>query len=401
MHEKLIVMKRYLIVHYGEIGLKGANVDYFVEKLCSFMKLKLEKKFQAKFVFKHSLRRLMALLPDNFVEKDYVELLSKISGIKNFKFVYEGPSSIEELSAEIWKNLPGDIFESENPPKSFKVEVKRSMLLPLKSFEAARDIGAYLLENGINLKVSLKHPEFVVDVEFFNNHGYFSFKKYAGPGGFPTGSQSKLISLISSGFDSPVAAYFMMRRGARVIFVHFHGYPYTDKDEMEQVKDIVKILSDYQLSTRLYLVPFGEFQKAIGTNLEIPGKLRTVLYRRMMLMVAQQLAKKEGAKGLITGDNYGQVASQTPENIFAIHDASSIPLFQPLIAFDKEDIIRVAEKIGTAEVSKLPCKDSCTMFMPKSPELRARVSELRGIEQNFAADDWVSKLVEQVEILAF
>lgn len=392
-------MKRYLIVHYSEIGLKGANADYFVDKLRNFMRLKLEQRFKTNYILKHSLRRLIALLPENFVEKDYVDLLSKIPGIKNFKFVYEGAVGVDELSPQIWANLPQEILKSDNPPKTFKVSVKRSMTLPLKSFEVARDIGAYLLESGLDLKVNLKNPEFVVDVEFFNNHGYFSFQKYDGQGGFPPGSQSKLISLISSGFDSPVAAYLMMRRGARIIFTHFHGYPYTDKDEMEQVKEIVKTLSVYQLSTKLYLIPFGKFQKAIGTNLDIPGKLRTVLYRRMMLMVSQEIAKMEEAKGIVTGDNYGQVASQTPENIFAIHDASSIPLFQPLISFDKEDIIRVAERIGTSDISKLPCKDSCTMFMPKSPELKARVSELRKIEEKLPIQDWIKELIEQAEII--
>lgn len=390
-------MKRFLIIHYAEIGLKGANKDYFVGKLNSFVKLRLEKKFRKTFVVKHSLGRLMTLLHENFEEAEYVEILKRIPGVKNFKFCYEADLLLDKLAEEVWRNLPNSFLEAGNGEHSFKVSVKRSMTLPFKSFEAERDIGAVLLEKGLNMRVSLKSPDFVVDIEFFNDHGYFSFKKYSGIGGFPPASQSKLVAMISSGFDSPVAAYMMMRRGARVIFVHFHGYPYTDKDEIAQVKDLVKILSEYQLNTKLYLVPFGKIQRSIATNLDVPARYRTVLYRRTMLRIAQEIAHKEQAKGLITGDSYGQVASQTPENIFAIHQASIIPLFQPLIGFDKEEITQLAEKIGTYDISKLPCKDTCTMFMPKSPEIRAKISEVKKFEESLPIDDFVSEAMAGLE----
>ncbi len=380
-------MKRSLIIHYGEIGLKGANKDYFVKKLKKAVKTRLEKRFRKVFDVKYTLGRILVDLPDRFVEEKYAEVLGRIFGIKNFKFTYVGNVKIEKLAEQIWKKMP----KFEKRPENFRVKVKRSMELPYKSIDAEREIGALLLDKGLDLKVKLKDSDFIVDVELFNNNGYFSYCTYRGHGGFPSNSQGKLVSLISSGIDSPVASFSMMRRGARVIFVHFHGYPYTDKEEMNQTKEIVEILSKYQFDTKLYLIPFGKIQKAIAVNKDIPAKPRTVLYRRMMLRIAEAIAKKEKAKGLITGDNYGQVASQTPGNMFAIHDASKIPVFQPLIGFDKEDIIKIAEKIGTFEISKLPCKDSCSMFMPKHPELKANIHDLRIYEEKLPLDDWVKQ----------
>lgn len=389
-------MKRCLLVHYGEIGLKLGNKDYFVSRLMRNIKTKFKESFERNFFIEHTLDRFLIPLEDDFDEDKYISVLNKIFGIKNFSFVFVGSTDIEKLVEEIWTNLPEEICEEKT--KTFRVKVKRSMKMPLNSMEMERKIGALLLERGLDMKVKLKNPDFVVTVEFFNEHGYFAFKKHEGAGGLSSGTQGKLVATISAGIDSPVAAYRMMRRGARIIFVHFHGYPYTDKDEMEQVKELVQILSKYQEGTKLYLVPFGFIQKSISTNLEVPARMRTLLYRRMMLRIAEKICFKERAKGIVTGDNFGQVASQTPENIFAIHDVTTIPLFQPLIGDDKEEIIEIAKKIGTFEISKLPCKESCTMFMPRSPELRANARDLLKYEESLPIDEWMQKAVKESEL---
>lgn len=388
-------MKRCLLIHYGEIGLKLSNKDYFVGKLKQRIKLKLEKRFRMNFVVKHSLGRLLIPLENSFDEKAYVDVLSRIFGIKNFKFCYLGAANIQELGGQILALLP------EERPSNFRVKVKRSMTMDMKSVEMEREIGAMLLRGGFEVPVKMKGAEFIVDIEFLNEMSYVSFKKHEGVGGLSGNSQGKLISLISAGIDSPVASYKMMKRGARIIFVHFHAYPYTDKHEMEQVKDLVEILGDYQFGTKLYLVPYGDIQRAIATNLEIPDKVRIILYRRTMIRIAEKIAKKEKAKGLVTGDSFGQVASQTPENLYAVHDASTIPLFQPLISFDKEDVIKIAEEIGTFEISKLPCKDTCTMFMPKKPEIRANVYDIRDYEKSLPLDEWVEKALKDSELVTF
>ncbi len=386
-------MKRCLLIHYGEIGLKLGNKDYFVSKLMRNIKTKLKENFGRNFFVEHTLDRFLIPLDDDFEEAKYVSVLNKIFGIRNFSFVFVGSLDVEKLADEIWDSLQSEI--GTDGPQTFRVTVKRSMKMPLNSMEMERKIGALLLSKGLDMKVKLKNPDFVVNVEFFNEHGYFSFKKYEGPGGLSSGTQGKLIATLSAGIDSPVAAYKMMRRGARVIFVHFHGYPYTDKDEMEQVEELVEILSEYQEGTKLYLVPFGFIQKSISTNTDVPARVRTILYRRMMLRIAEKICFKQRAKGIVTGDNFGQVASQTPENIFAIHAVTTVPLFQPLIGCDKEEIIEIAKRIGTFEISKLPCKESCTMFMPKSPELRANIKELEGCEKNLPLEEWIKKALEE------
>lgn len=386
-------MKRYLLVHYSEIALKGSNLQYFLDRLHRRLKYVLEKAFRQTFVVKHCLKRFLIELSAEFDEKAYSDAMKTVFGVKNFSFVFGGSIDFEKLAGEIWKEMP-DVAEYKN----FCVRVKKSQILTLKSFEVEREIGAGLIELGLKLPVKLKEPELLINIEFFNDIAYFSFKKYPGEGGLPANTGGKLVSLISGGFDSPVAAYRMMKRGARVIFVHFHAYPYTDMDEINHVKDLVKILSAYQFDTKLYLVPFGEIQKEISKNLGVPAKIRTILYRRLMLRIAEKIAFKEKAKGLVTGDNFGQVASQTSENIFVIDEAASIVVYRPLISFDKDEIIRESVAIGTHEISQLPCKDACTMFAPKVPEIRANLRDILEVEKELPLAGWIDEALESAEV---
>lgn len=379
------------------MALKGSNLDYFLKKLRLMIRDKLQKEFKIPFKIKHILGRFLIPMEDGIDYEKVMRIISRICGISNFQFVYEGSADIEKLGNEIWDNIESHADEC----KTFVVRVKRSQLMDCSSCEAEARIGAILLEKGINKKAKMKGADLEINVEIFNGKGYFSYKKIGGVCGMPSNSGSKLVCMISGGIDSPVAAYKMMRRGARVIFVHFSGYPYTDQDELEHVKEIVGILSGYQFDTKLYIVPFGEIQKTIATTLEIPAKLRVLLYRRMMLRIAEKISLKNEAKGVVTGDSYGQVASQTAENIFAIHEVSKIPLYQPLIAYDKDEIIRIAEEIGTYEISKLPCKDTCSMFSPKKPEIRASVGEILDAEKFLEIDDVVEKAFDGKEIFSY
>lgn len=358
---------------------------------------KLHKNFEKDFSVKYVLGRFLIPLPVKFKEEQYVEVLERICGIANFQFVYEGALELKNLGAQIYKSM-GEFTENL---KTFVVRVKRSQILPYSSCVAEAELGAQLLNRGINKKVKLKGADLEINVEFFNEHGYFSYKKYAGTCGMPSNSGSKLVCMISGGIDSPVAAYRMMRRGARIVFVHFSGYPYTDQEEIGHVEEIVEILSGYQLYTKLYIVPFGKIQKGIATTLEIPAKLRVVLYRRMMLRIADQISYKNQAKGIVTGDSFGQVASQTPENLFAIHDVTKIPIYQPLISFDKNEIIDIAEKIGTFEISKLPCKDTCSMFSPKNPEIKAAVKDVERVEKYLKIKSLVKGALSDTKVIYF
>ncbi len=390
-------MDRYILAHYSEIGLKKSNKPYFVKKLIANIKEKLEKKFSQTFKVQEVLSRIVIPLDCDFVEEEYVNVLKKIFGLKNFQFVYEGSKELKELGPQICANLPEEMKQLADKGRSFRVRVKKSQKLAVTSVEMERELGAVLLRNGIGMSVQMKHPNFDVNVEIFNNKSFYSYKKYQGLGGMSACTGDRLIAMISAGIDSPVAAFRMMRRGARVVFLHFHAYPFTDESEITNVKKLVSLLSDYQTQTVLYLCPFGEIQKQIATNLDIPPKIRVVLYRRMMIRVSERVAKIKKCKGVITGDSYAQVASQTAQNLFAIHQASSIPLFQPLISFDKDEIINVANQIGTFDVSKLPCKDTCSMFMPEHPELSANVYDLEKLEKNLPIDDWIDDLIANLE----
>jgi tRNA uracil 4-sulfurtransferase len=392
-------MKRELLIHYGELGLKGENKQYFVKKLKEFLRAKLQKFSEGDFSIIETLGRIMIPLLPDFDEDKYVEILSAVPGVKNFQFVYTGPIEFEKLGKKIWKELEPQLNDMSGD--SFRVKVKRSQLYPKKTPEIERELGAVLLRNGIDRKVKMKGADLEVNVELFNETGFFSFKKYKGLGGLPSNTGSKLICMLSSGIDSPVAAYKMIKRGARVIFLHFHAYPYADLNQMEHVKELVEILSKYQFDTKLYMVPFGEIQKKIAVTKEIPAKYRVVLYRRLMFRIAEKFAKKNRAKGLVTGENFGQVASQTAENMFAIQECTSIPIYQPLISMDKEEIINEAEKIGTFEISKLPCDDTCTMFSPKKPVLKADPYDLRKLEEFLLVEEMVEKAFEETEVIEF
>ena len=386
-------MKKILILHYSEIGLKRSNAPYFVEKLRKRLKFVLEKRFRVTVVVKHVLSRLLIELPEDFVESEWVEEVMKVSGVRYFAFTYCGSVDIEELGEQMWSVLP-----EREQLATFRVQCKRSMPMKMKSPEIERELGAILLRKGIDLKVKLKGADLVVNVEFFNDKSYFSFQRYEGLGGLPANSGGSLVCLLSAGFDSPVAAFRMMRRGMRVIFVHFHGYPYTNKDEMEQVREIAEILANYQFDTKLYLVPFGEVQKEISEDLKVPGKVRTVLYRRVMLKIAEAISRKDGANGLLTGDNLGQVASQTSANLFAIDAATKVVVHRPLISFDKEEILAVAKQIGTYEIGSKPCSDTCTMFAPRIPELKANVRDMEDMEAGLPVEQWVERALEEAEV---
>ena len=391
-------MKRHILIHYGEIGLKGSNRGYFVDRLKKQIRDRLQKEFKESFSVVEVLKRIVVSLPEYFDEDRCISILNAISGISNFQFVYEGALDIAEIGQQIWDNMPDVLLDDV---ANFCVRVKRSMPMDSTSIESEREIGAILLRNGIDKKVKVKNPDLEINIEFFSGRGYFSYKKYKGAGGLSPGTGGKLICLMSSGIDSPVAAYRMMRRGARVVFAHFHSYPFSDKHEMEQVKDLVEILSKYQFDTKLYLLPFGEVQKSIATNLDVPGKLRVVMYRRMMMRIAERISKNEKAKGLITGDSFGQVASQTVENMFAIHEATSIPIYQPLIALDKEEIVEISRKIETFDISKLPCKDTCSMFTPENPETKAKLYQVLESEKDFPIDDWIDDVLSKAEVIYF
>ena len=222
------------------------------------------------------------------------------------------------------------------------------------------------------------------NIEIYNNQVYYYFERIEGRRGLPSGSSGRVVSLLSSGIDSPVSSYQMIKRGCRVYFVHFHSFPLTNKASYHNAIKLAKKLTIHQYSTKIYLVPLIKVQEAIILN--APAKLRLILYRRMMLRIAERIAKREKAKALVTGESVGQVASQTLENMVAISEVVSMPILRPLVGSDKDEIIEHAKRINTFDISIEPYDDCCSYLVSENPETKANLKEVQNAEQKI--EDW-------------
>jgi thiamine biosynthesis protein ThiI len=252
---------------------------------------------------------------------------------------------------------------------------------------------------GTGKKVSLREPDLTVYIELLSKEAYYSVKKIQGPGGMPVGVSGLVACLISGGIDSPVAAYRMIKRGCRAFFVHFSGRPLVSRASEEKVRDLVQTLTAYQYQSRLMVIPFGEIQREIVLN--TPAPFRVVLYRRMMLRIAEELARKEQCWGLVTGDSLGQVASQTPENLSVVEEATQLPMLRPLIGMDKLEITDEAKRIGTYETSIEPDQDCCKLFTPPHPSTKTRIDDLRKVERAIDIPSLVKQGLEKAELSEF
>jgi thiamine biosynthesis protein ThiI len=260
--------------------------------------------------------------------------------------------------------------------------------------EIEREIGRFV-QSFHSARVDLESPECWIRIEVGEEHIYFSFEKQDGPGGLPQPLAGRVLALISGGIDSPVAAYQLMRRGCEVIFVHFHSAPYTSPASIAKVRRIVKLLNEYQMDSKLYVVGLGELQQKIVAL--APPEDRVVLYRRAMIQIAERIARKEKALSLVTGEVLGQVASQTLTNLTIIEAATSLPLFRPLIGMDKREVVDLAKKIGTYPLSILPDQDCCSYMLPPSPTTRAKRIWIEQTENELSICDYMDKIISEAQ----
>jgi thiamine biosynthesis protein ThiI len=368
-----------VLIRYHEIALKKGNRAYFTEMLKRNI-LASVKDLGAKEI--RSLPARLVLTFRNEIEPQTLsERISSVFGIANFSLVQRSERDIDQLRSQILAGLNGAHFSS------FRIDTQRGdKNFPLNSPEINRQLGAAVQEKS-GARVDLTNPEFTVYVEILPKDTFFGFNKLPGAGGLPVGASGRLLSLISGGFDSPVAAYRMMQRGCRVIFVHFHSAPYQDKTSQDKVRKLVKLLTRHQFQSRLYMVPFGEIQRQIVAAVARP--LRVVLYRRMMLRIGERIARKEKARALVTGESLGQVASQTLENMTVIQQAVTLPILRPLVGMDKQEIVDQARRIGTFETSSIPDQDCCQLFVPKHPATKARFDEVESDESKLDVNELV------------
>lgn len=381
----------YIICHYHEIALKGKNRSFFEKQLVTNIKKALPKgSFQ--FVKRISGRIIVKVSEKGKrQEKKIKNSLKNVFGIAYFALANISEQNIPKIKEKAEEILKGKRF------KTFRISTKRSKKeFYLTSQKVNEKIGEHIVKK-LKKRVNLEKPGITLFIEIVQDYVFLYTLKVKGYGGLPVGVGGKAIVLISGGIDSPVAAFLTMKRGVRVIFVHFHAHPYTDKASIEKVKRVIELLNKFQFKSKLYLVPFAFLQKEIV--LKTPAKLRVIFYRRFMLRICQEIAKKENVLALVTGDSIGQVASQTLENIKAIGEAVDIPILRPLIGQNKEEIIEKAKEIGTFNISILPHQDCCAVFLPRFAEIRANLKEVKRVEKRLDIEKLVKKAIIETLLL--
>ena len=384
-----------LIVRLSETTLKGRNRSTFEQRMANNVTAHLRP--HGAFRLKRQLARLTIIGAGDL--RLAAEVLRHLPGIANLSLAQPVPNPIDALSAAtvayVGRRLAGRSLAEGSLP--FRVQATRKHKgYPLRSQEVAARLGHALLQAYPGLKVNLTEPELVVQMEIHVDHALLFEEKLPGPGGLAVGTGGSVVCLLSGGIDSPVAAYLMMTRGLRVVYLNFHSYPFIGDQSKEKVHELVRFLARHQPRSRLYVAPFAAVQTAIRDN--CPEGLRTILYRRTMNRVANHIARRERAGALVTGESVGQVASQTLPNIRAIAEPAALPVLQPLCGLCKTEIVDRARRIGTYPISIQPFPDCCTLFQPRKPETRARLLLVHRAEERLPLDDLVADCLAGLEV---
>lgn len=384
--------ERVCLVHYHEIGLKGKNRSIFENQLVTNLKCAL-RDTPLKCV-----KRICGYILVTFeggATRDYQDLIGKVPGVARVSLAHECPRDLAEYSQAAIVSL-GEAGSFS----TFKVHAHKSSTdYPVHTLDINRQVGAALCEAFPDKKVDVHNTDVTVHVNVVQGSVYVYAVSERGAGGLPVGTAGKVVTLLSSGFDSPVATWMLGRRGAICVPIHFSGRPMVSDTSEWLTQDIVKALAPSGVVGRLYVVPFGARQREI--SLAVDQKLRIITYRRVMFSVAERIARIEGAKALVTGESLGQVASQTLENIAAVDETVSMPVLRPLIGSDKQEIIERAQQIGTYDISCQTAPDCCTLFMPRRPETHAKRDEVHEAWDSFDHEAMIEDLVDHIEYVDF
>ena len=386
-------MEHIFIVRCGEVALKGMNKPYFERMLVERIK-KLLKKFDGISVKRHE--GLIFVRADEHLDKNaIIREISKVFGVASISPAVECESTMEAIGKAAVDYMMTAI--DERGVKTFKVEAKRAdKTFPVKSPDIGRKIGAEVLKGCKVLRVDVHHPDCLLFVDVRHDKSYIYQDKIAGFGGLPLGTNGKGMSLLSGGIDSPVATWMMAKRGMMIEAVHFHSYPYTSQRAQEKVEALARIVATYCGRFRMHVVNLLPIQEKIVEN--CPEEETTILVRRFM-RIAEQLALKTDCGMLITGENLGQVASQTAEALVVTDDAVKMPVMRPLIAMDKVDIMDKAQEIGTYETSIQPYEDCCTVFLPKHPVTKPKLERILQSESRLDCEALIKAAVESEEVI--
>ena len=385
-------MYNILIVKYGEIGVKGKNRYIFENKLIKNVKniLKPIGKFN---VYKEYGRIYVDL--DGYDYEEVVEEVRKVFGI-----VGVCPAVRAEKDYNLLKELALKMLEEkiEQGYKSFKVDSRRGAKdFKLTSQEMSLDIGGYLVSQVKDkIAVDVRNPEVKIHCELRQNHVMVYSDTIPGYGGLPLGTNGRAMSLLSGGIDSPVASWMVAKRGMELECIHFHSYPFTSEKSQEKVRDLAQILAKYCGRVRLHKVNMLEIQKSIGLNCK--DEEMTIISRRFMMRIAERVAESRHCDALVTGESIGQVASQTIQGLTCTNASVKMPVFRPLIAMDKTEIIEVAQKIGTFETSILPEEDCCTVFSPKKPVTKPKLDRIEKSENKLDVEKLIQDAIDNIEV---
>lgn len=384
-------MDKVLSVSMGEIALKGGNRKYFEDRLIKQM---------SRAIKDIGFGRIYKEQGKIYIEAEDYKFPQMINRLKKvFGLVYISPcirvdkdlKEIEKATIDMMKEK----IEKDNP-KSFKVIANRSdKKFPIKSPEMCREMGGIILKNFDDLKVNVHDPDAYLYIDI-KEKAYIYTDRFNGSGGMPTATNGRGLLLLSGGIDSPVAGYLMAKRGIEISAVHYHSYPFTSERAEEKVKDLAEILSRYTGKIKMYSINILDIQKAI--NEKCNEAEMTILSRRFMMKIAERIANNHKIDALITGENLGQVASQTIQGLTVTNEAVDLPVFRPLIGFDKVDIIEIARDIESYETSILPFEDCCTVFLPKHPVIKPRVKDIHKSEELLDVDSLIDSAIENMEV---
>lgn len=380
-------MFRAFLIKYAEIGVKGKNRHLFEDALIHQIKFAL-KKCEGRFLVYKTQGRIFVEAESEFDYEDTIERLKHVFGIAGIcPMIYVEDEGFEKLCETVVKYMD-DVYPDKH--RTFKVHCRRARKnYPKESMEVNADLGEVLLGAYPELRVDVHEPEILLNVEI-RDRIYIYSEIIPGPGGMPVGTGGKAMLLLSGGIDSPVAGYMIAKRGVKIDAVYFHAPPYTSDRAKQKVVDLARIVSRYTGPIYLHIINFTDIQLYIHEK--CPHEELTIIMRRYMMRIAEHIGKETGCLGLITGESIGQVASQTMSSLIATNEVCELPVYRPLIGFDKEEIVAVAKKIDTFETSILPFEDCCTIFVAKHPVTKPNVNVIRRHEHNL--DEGIEELVK-------
>ena len=379
-----------IVVHYNELALKGRNRPWFVRMLVQNIRTALAG------LGVPAVRSVVGRIEIEIgpaAWADVRERLKTVFGIQYYSYAGSAPLDFDAMAATILNDL------GDRHPSSFRVTARRTdKRFPFTSPQIEFEVGGRIKE-ARGWRVDLGNPDLTVHVDLLADHAFYFFGKEPGAGGLPTGTGGRVACLLSGGIDSPVAAYRLMRRGCSVLLVHFHSYPVLSRASQEKVRELARVLTKYQQRSRLMLVPFADVQQKV--LLAVAPDLRVVMYRRLMMRIAERLARRWHARALVSGEVIGQVASQTLDNLTTIGAATELQVLRPLVGMDKDEITAEAQRIGTFPISIIPDQDCCTLFTPKHPATHVTPRQSEDAEAALPIEELVESAAKAAEVEEF